>query len=172
LSRSKPCAEMVQGGQRFIYGFTFVGNAYTRSAKVWNAHPPPREASAFTLCAAADKTVDEMCASPTKTVSLIKNPRTCVIIIYNIFGGTMFLPTTKDEMQKLGWQQCDVILVTGDAYIDSPYVGAAVAGHVLMDAGYKVGIIAQPHMIADSGLRTAESKQDSNSEIRNFRAKR
>ena len=56
----------------------------------------------------------------------------------------MFLPTTRDEMQKLGWQQCDVILVTGDAYIDSPYVGAAVVGHVLMDAGYKVGIIAQP----------------------------
>jgi uncharacterized radical SAM protein YgiQ len=96
-------------------------------------------------------------------------------------GRPMFLPTTKDEMQKLGWQQCDVILVTGDAYIDSPYVGAAVIGHVLLDAGYKVGIIAQPHMIADSGLRIAEStktnaecgmriadpKRDGNSEIRN-----
>lgn len=60
----------------------------------------------------------------------------------------MFLPTTREEMQKLGWTQCDAILVTGDAYIDSPYVGVSVIGHVLMDAGYKVGIIAQPSIIA------------------------
>jgi len=51
-------------------------------------------------------------------------------------------------MEKLGWTQCDVILVTGDAYIDSPYVGVSVIGHVLIDAGYKVGIIAQPSIIA------------------------
>jgi uncharacterized radical SAM protein YgiQ len=56
----------------------------------------------------------------------------------------MFLPTTKEEMKKLGWTQCDVIMVTGDAYIDSPYIGVSVIGHVLMEAGYKVGIIAQP----------------------------
>jgi uncharacterized radical SAM protein YgiQ len=56
----------------------------------------------------------------------------------------MFLPTTHDEMKKLGWDKCDVILVTGDAYIDSPYIGVAVIGRVLTDAGYKVGIIAQP----------------------------
>jgi uncharacterized radical SAM protein YgiQ len=60
----------------------------------------------------------------------------------------MFLPTTREEIEKLGWTQCDIILVTGDAYIDSPYVGVSVIGHVLMDAGYKVGIIAQPSVIA------------------------
>ncbi len=60
----------------------------------------------------------------------------------------MFLPTTREEMQKLGWTQCDVILVTGDAYIDSPYVGVSVIGRVLMEAGFKTGIIAQPSIIA------------------------
>jgi uncharacterized radical SAM protein YgiQ len=56
----------------------------------------------------------------------------------------MFLPTTKEELNKRGWEQCDVILVTSDAYIDSPYMGIAVIGRVLEDGGYKVGIIAQP----------------------------
>lgn len=56
----------------------------------------------------------------------------------------MFLPTTREEMARLGWKELDVILVTGDAYIDSPYTGAVVIGRVLVDAGYKVGIIAQP----------------------------
>lgn len=58
----------------------------------------------------------------------------------------MFLPTTPNELRKLGWPCCDIILVTGDAYIDSPYIGVAVIGRVLQDAGYKVGIIAQPDM--------------------------
>lgn len=56
----------------------------------------------------------------------------------------MFLPTTREEMQKLGWEKADVILVTGDAYIDSPHVGAAVTGRVLAAAGYKVAVIGQP----------------------------
>jgi uncharacterized radical SAM protein YgiQ len=56
----------------------------------------------------------------------------------------MFLPTTSQEMIALGWDRCDVILVTGDTYIDSPYSGIAVIGKVLADAGFKVGIIAQP----------------------------
>jgi len=56
----------------------------------------------------------------------------------------MFLPTTKEEMKKLSWDKLDVIIVTGDTYIDSPYIGAAVIGRVLQAAGYKVGIIAQP----------------------------
>ena len=47
-------------------------------------------------------------------------------------------------MQQLGWDALDVILVTGDAYIDSPFIGVAVIGKVLVDAGYRVGIIAQP----------------------------
>ncbi|HNZ29024.1 MAG TPA: YgiQ family radical SAM protein [Candidatus Goldiibacteriota bacterium] len=56
----------------------------------------------------------------------------------------MFLPVTREEMNKLGWDRCDVILVTGDAYIDSPYIGTAVIGKYLAAHGYKVGIIAQP----------------------------
>ncbi len=56
----------------------------------------------------------------------------------------LFLPTTPKEMQSLGWDQLDVILVTGDSYIDSPFIGVAVIGKVLQQAGFKVGIIAQP----------------------------
>ncbi len=56
----------------------------------------------------------------------------------------MFLPTTQTEMRKLGWSKLDVILITGDSYIDSPFVGVSVIGKVLMDAGFKVGVIAQP----------------------------
>ncbi|MBE0687620.1 MAG: YgiQ family radical SAM protein [Anaerolineaceae bacterium] len=56
----------------------------------------------------------------------------------------MFIPTTREEANIFGWQDFDIILVSGDSYIDSPYMGIAVVGHILMDAGYKVGIIAQP----------------------------
>ncbi|MCP4711148.1 MAG: YgiQ family radical SAM protein, partial [Planctomycetes bacterium] len=58
----------------------------------------------------------------------------------------MFLPTTKKEMNQLGWENLDVILITGDSYIDSPFIGVAVIGKVLLDSGYKVGIIAQPEI--------------------------
>ncbi|RJP91488.1 MAG: YgiQ family radical SAM protein [Desulfobacteraceae bacterium] len=64
----------------------------------------------------------------------------------------MFLPTTTEEMQHLGWDGLDVILITGDSYIDSPYIGAAVIGRVLVKAGYRVGIIAQPDIASsDAG---------------------
>ena len=56
----------------------------------------------------------------------------------------MFLPMTRLEMQKLGWESADVILVSGDAYIDSPFCGVAVVGKTLMAAGYKVAVISQP----------------------------
>jgi uncharacterized radical SAM protein YgiQ len=56
----------------------------------------------------------------------------------------LFIPTTMEEAKSFGWDRFDVILVTGDTYIDSPYMGVAVIGHVLLDAGYRVGIIAQP----------------------------
>jgi uncharacterized radical SAM protein YgiQ len=55
-----------------------------------------------------------------------------------------FLPTTRAEMDSLGWQQCDVIIVTGDAYVDHPSFGMAIIGRVLQAQGFKVGIIAQP----------------------------
>jgi uncharacterized radical SAM protein YgiQ len=55
-----------------------------------------------------------------------------------------FLPTTRAEMDALGWKQCDVIVVTGDAYVDHPSFGMAIIGRVLEAQGFKVGIIAQP----------------------------
>ncbi len=56
----------------------------------------------------------------------------------------MFLPISKEDMQKRGWESCDFILVTGDAYVDHPSYGAAVISRILEADGYKVGIIAQP----------------------------
>ncbi|EKD36660.1 MAG: Fe-S oxidoreductase, partial [uncultured bacterium] len=56
----------------------------------------------------------------------------------------MFLPATPEELRNLGWKKLDVILVTGDSYLDSPYVGVSVIGKALLAAGYRVGIIAQP----------------------------
>ncbi|MFA5168091.1 MAG: YgiQ family radical SAM protein [Candidatus Omnitrophota bacterium] len=55
-----------------------------------------------------------------------------------------FLPVSKQDLAERGWDACDIILVTGDAYVDHPSYGAAMIGRVLEDAGYKVGIIAQP----------------------------
>ena len=55
-----------------------------------------------------------------------------------------FLPTTRKEMEALGWDSCDVIIVTGDAYVDHPSFGMAVMGRVLEAQGYRVGIISQP----------------------------
>jgi uncharacterized radical SAM protein YgiQ len=55
-----------------------------------------------------------------------------------------FLPTSRAEMEALGWNQCDVILVTGDAYVDHPSFGMALIGRVLQARGFRVGIIAQP----------------------------
>lgn len=56
-----------------------------------------------------------------------------------------FLPTTADEMKKLGWERPDVILFSGDAYVDHPSFGAAVIGRVLEAEGYKVAIVPQPN---------------------------
>ena len=56
----------------------------------------------------------------------------------------MFLPTTRSECRDLGWQKLDIILVTGDSYIDSPYAGTVLIGKHLLSHGFKVGIIAQP----------------------------
>ena len=55
-----------------------------------------------------------------------------------------FLPMSRDEMQQLGWKYCDIIIVTGDAYVDHPSFGMAIIGRLLESQGYKVGIIAQP----------------------------
>ncbi len=64
-----------------------------------------------------------------------------------------FLPTTRDEMDARGWDALDVILVTGDSYIDSPYIGISVIGRVLEAAGFRVGIIAQPDTRSPADIR-------------------
>jgi uncharacterized radical SAM protein YgiQ len=60
------------------------------------------------------------------------------------FGPAPFLPMSRDEMTQLGWDSCDVIIVTGDAYVDHPSFGMAVIGRTLEAQGFRVGIIAQP----------------------------
>lgn len=60
------------------------------------------------------------------------------------FGTAPLLPMSRAEMDKLGWDSCDIILVTGDAYVDHPSFGMAVVGRVLEAQGFRVGIIAQP----------------------------
>lgn len=70
-----------------------------------------------------------------------------------------FLPTTHEEITQRGWDTLDIILVTGDSYIDSPLIGAAVIGRVLEDAGFKVGIIAQPDIHSSEDItRLGEPK--------------
>lgn len=61
------------------------------------------------------------------------------------FDKSLFLPTSKEEMDRLGWDQADIILFSGDAYVDHPSFGAAVIGRVLQKAGYKVCIVPQPN---------------------------
>ncbi|MCP4022228.1 MAG: YgiQ family radical SAM protein [Desulfobacteraceae bacterium] len=64
----------------------------------------------------------------------------------------MFLPTTPKEIKALGWQKLDVILITGDAYIDSPFMGICVIGKILIKHGFKVGIIAQPDINSEKDI--------------------
>ncbi|MRD45685.1 YgiQ family radical SAM protein [Caenimonas koreensis DSM 17982] len=60
------------------------------------------------------------------------------------FGTSKFLPMSRKEMDELGWDSCDIIIVTGDAYVDHPSFGMAVIGRTLEAQGFRVGIIAQP----------------------------
>ncbi|MBF0297124.1 MAG: YgiQ family radical SAM protein [Oligoflexia bacterium] len=71
----------------------------------------------------------------------------------------MFIPTTKEELEKLKWKELDVILVSGDTYIDSSYIGVSVIGQILIAAGFKVGIIAQPAVDSEKDItRLGEPK--------------
>jgi uncharacterized radical SAM protein YgiQ len=66
-------------------------------------------------------------------------------------GTASFLPMSRAEMELLGWDECDIIIVSGDAYVDHPSFGMAIVGRVLEGQGFRVGIIAQP------GWRGAEA---------------
>ncbi len=69
------------------------------------------------------------------------------------FGTAPFLPMSRAEMDKLGWDSCDIVLVTGDAYVDHPSFGMAVIGRMLEAQGFRVGIIAQPDWQSAEPLR-------------------
>lgn len=71
---------------------------------------------------------------------------------FHHFKALDFLPTTKAEMDARGWTQCDVILISGDAYVDSPFIGVAVVGRILERMGYRVGIIGQPDVNSDADI--------------------
>ena len=60
------------------------------------------------------------------------------------FGTAPYLPMSRAEMEALGWDSCDIIIVTGDAYVDHPSFGMAIVGRLLEAQGFRVGIIAQP----------------------------
>ncbi|ASM77501.1 radical SAM protein [Vitreoscilla filiformis] len=69
------------------------------------------------------------------------------------FGPAPFLPMSRKEMEQLGWDSCDVIIVTGDAYVDHPSFGMAVIGRTLEAQGFRVGIIAQPDWSSADAFR-------------------
>ncbi|MBU1658131.1 YgiQ family radical SAM protein [bacterium] len=68
------------------------------------------------------------------------------------FSEKDFLPTTRADMDARGWDYCDIILVSGDAYIDSPFIGVAMVGRMLERMGYKVGMIGQPDIESDADI--------------------
>ncbi len=70
------------------------------------------------------------------------------------FGPAPFLPMNREEMDSLGWDSCDIIIVTGDAYVDHPSFGMAVVGRVLEAQGFRVGIIAQPDWRSKDAFQT------------------
>jgi len=70
------------------------------------------------------------------------------------FGPAPFLPMSRREMDELGWDSCDIIIVTGDAYVDHPSFGMAVIGRVLEAQGFRVGIISQPDWTSKDAFQT------------------
>jgi len=70
------------------------------------------------------------------------------------FGVARFLPMSREEMEALNWDSCDIILVTGDAYVDHPSFGMAIIGRLLHAQGFRVGIISQPNWRNVDDFRT------------------
>jgi uncharacterized radical SAM protein YgiQ len=69
------------------------------------------------------------------------------------FGVAPFLPMSREEMDLLGWDSCDIVLVTGDAYVDHPSFGMAIIGRLLESQGFRVGILAQPDWTSPSPFK-------------------
>ncbi len=70
------------------------------------------------------------------------------------FGTAPFLPVSREEMEQLGWDSCDIIIVSGDAYVDHPSFGMAIIGRLLEAQGFRVGIIAQPDWQSADAFKT------------------
>jgi uncharacterized radical SAM protein YgiQ len=70
----------------------------------------------------------------------------------------LFLPTSKKDFERLKWDKADIILITSDAYIDSPYIGVSIIGRLLTKFGYKVAIISQPNINSDEISKLSEPK--------------
>ena len=70
------------------------------------------------------------------------------------FEPAPFLPMSRAEMDALGWDACDVIIVSGDAYVDHPSFGMAIIGRLLESQGFRVGIIAQPDWTSKDAFMT------------------
>ena len=70
------------------------------------------------------------------------------------YGTAPFLPMSRQEMDALGWDSCDIIIISGDAYVDHPSFGMAVVGRLLESQGFRVGIIAQPDWQSADAFRT------------------
>jgi len=68
------------------------------------------------------------------------------------YGTSTYLPRSREEMDELGWDSCDIVLVTGDAYIDLPSFGMALIGRLLEAQGFRVGIIDQPDWKSSEGF--------------------
>jgi uncharacterized radical SAM protein YgiQ len=81
-----------------------------------------------------------MITIPTPSIKLFDHPKYWA----ECFGVAPFLPMSGEEMDALGWDSCDIIIVTGDAYVDHPSFGMAIVGRLLEAQGFRVGIIAQP----------------------------
>lgn len=69
-----------------------------------------------------------------------------------------FLPTTKKEIEQLGWDVPDFVLVTGDAYVDHPTFGVAIISRLLESYGYKIAILAQPTGVPTVTLQDLDSR--------------
>src|SRR5512137_2263628 len=68
-------------------------------------------------------------------------------------GRGSFLPTNREEMARRGWEELDILLISGDAYVDHPSFGAAVIGRCLEREGFRVGVLAQPDWRSDADFQ-------------------
>lgn len=68
-------------------------------------------------------------------------------------AGKKFLPISREDMKERGWEQCDFVYITGDAYVDHPSFGTAIISRVLEAHGFKVGMIAQPDWKDDASIQ-------------------